>query len=62
MGTTAAVQNYMIPATSTFSLPLSDTGLYMGGTGISFAITTGSSLTDNTATTAGAVLVNYAFT
>ena len=62
MGTTSATQNFMIPASGSLKIPLTDSGLYLGGTGISFAITTGSSLTDNTATTAGAVLVNYSFT
>lgn len=61
MGTTSATMNFMIPANGTLALPLSDIGLCLIGTGITFAITTGASLTDNTATTAGAVLLNYSF-
>lgn len=62
MGTTNPVQNIMIPANSVRDLNINDLGLCLGGTGISFAITTGAALLDNTATTAGAVLLNYAFT
>jgi len=61
MGTTSATLNFAIPANGILPLEINDLGLCIGGTGISFAITTGSSLTDNTATTAGAVLLNYAY-
>ena len=62
MGTTAPVQNIMIPANDVRDLNINLAGLCLGGTGISYAITTGAALLDNTATTAGAVLLNYAFT
>jgi hypothetical protein len=64
MGTTAATMNLAIPPTASggrLILNINDLGLCLGGTGIAFAITTGSSLTDNTATTAGAVILNYAY-
>lgn len=64
MGTTSATFNFAVPPTASggrLSVPINDLGLCVNGTGISFAITTGSSLTDNTATTAGAVILNYAY-
>lgn len=64
MGTTSATLNLAIPVAASggrLTLNINDLGLCIGGTGISFAITTGSGLTDNTATTAGAVVLNYAY-
>jgi len=59
LGTTAATLNYMIPASSSFSLAINDVGLYFS-TGIIFAVTGGQALTDSTALTTAAT-VNYSF-
>jgi len=58
MGSTAAVGNFSIPGSGKLQIetPL---GLNYGGTGISFAMVTGSSLTDNTAVTAGDLIANF---
>jgi len=60
MGTTAAVGNFSIPGSGKLQIetPL---GLNYGGTGISYAMTTGSSLTDNTAVGAGDLIANFQF-
>lgn len=60
MGTTSAVGNYSIPGSGKLQIetPL---GLNYGGTGISYAMTTGSSLTDNTAVGAGDLIANFQF-
>lgn len=60
MGVTAAVGNFAIPASGKLTI-VSDLGLNYGGTGISYAMTTGSSLTDNTAVTAGDLIANFQF-
>jgi hypothetical protein len=60
MGTTSATMNFAIPASGKLSI-VSDLGLNLGGTGISYATTTGSSLTDNTAVTAGDLIMNFQF-
>ena len=60
MGTTAAVGNFAIPASGKLTI-VSNLGLNYGGTGISYAMTTGSSLTDNTAVTAGDLIANFQF-
>ena len=61
MGTTSATMNFVIPASGTLNLNIPSVGLNMGGTGISFALTTGASLTDNTAVTASDLIVNYSW-
>lgn len=60
MGTTAAVGNFSIPGSGKLQIetPL---GLNYGGTGISYAMVTGSSLTDNTAVGAGDLIANFQF-
>lgn len=60
MGVTAAVGNFAIPASGKLTI-VSDLGLNYGGTGISYALTTGSSLTDNTAVGAGDLIANFQF-
>lgn len=55
MGTTAATTQIALQPNQTINLSQGDFGLFLGGTGLTYAITTGSSLTDNTATTAGSV-------
>lgn len=56
MGTTAATTQIALQPNQTVNLTQADLGIFLGGTGITIAITTGSSLTDNTATTAGSVV------
>jgi hypothetical protein len=60
MGTTSAVGNFSIPGSGKLQIetPL---GLNYGGTGISYAMVTGSSLTDNTAVGAGDLIANFQF-
>lgn len=60
MGTTAAVGNFSIPGSGKLQIETS-LGLNYGGTGISYAMTTGSSLTDNTAVGAGDLIANFQF-
>jgi len=60
MGSTSATMNFAIPASGKLSI-VTDLGLNLGGTGISYATTTGSSLTDNTAVTAGDLIMNFQF-
>lgn len=59
LGTTSPALNYMIPASGTFNLSISDVGLYFS-TGICFAVTGGQALLDSTALTTASV-VNYSF-
>ena len=59
LGTTSPIQNIMIPASSTVSLPINDYGLFFS-TGICFAVTGGQPLLDSTALTTASV-VNYSF-
>jgi hypothetical protein len=58
MGVTAAVGNFSIPGSGKLQIetPL---GLNYGGTGISYAMVTGSSLTDNTSVGAGDLIANF---
>ena len=58
MGTTNATWNIGIPASGSVTL-VSDMGFNTAGTGITYAITTGSALNDNTSTTAGSVVANF---
>ena len=60
MGTTAAVGNFSIPGSGKLEVQ-TDLGLNYGGTGISYAMVTGSSLTDNTAVGAGDLIANFQF-
>jgi hypothetical protein len=60
MGTTSATQNYSIPASGKLSI-VTDLGINLGGTGVSYALTGGSSLTDNTAIGAGDLIANFQF-
>ena len=59
LGTTSAIQNYLVPANGTFNVDINDYGLYFS-TGICIAVTGGQALTDSTALTTAAV-VNYSF-
>ena len=59
LGTTSPIQNIMIPASSTVTLPINDYGLFFS-TGICFAVTGGQPLLDSTALTTASV-VNYSF-
>jgi hypothetical protein len=59
LGTTSAIQNYLVPANGTFNVDINDTGLYFS-TGICIAVTGGQPLLDSTALTTSAV-VNYSF-
>jgi hypothetical protein len=56
MGTTAATTQIALQPNQTVNLSQGDFGTFLGGTGLSYAITTGSGLTDNVATTAGSVV------
>lgn len=60
MGTTSANGNFAIPGSGKLSI-VSSLGLNYGGTGISYAMVTGSSLTDNTAVGAGDLIANFQF-
>lgn len=60
MGTTSATLNFSIPASGKLSI-VTDLGINLGGTGISFALTGGSALTDNTAIGAGDLVCNFQF-
>ena len=60
LGTTSPIQNIMIPASSTVTLPINNYGLFFS-TGICFAVTGGQALLDSTALTTASV-VNYSFT
>ena len=59
LGTTSAIQNYLVPANGTFNVTINDYGLYFS-TGICIAVTGGQALLDSTALTTAAV-VNYSF-
>jgi hypothetical protein len=56
MGTTAATTQIALQPNQTVNLAQGDLGIFLGGTGVTIAITTGSALADNTATTAGSVV------
>lgn len=56
MGTTAATTQIALQPNQTVNLSQGPLGIFIGGTGVTIAITTGSALTDNTATTAGSVV------
>ena len=56
MGTTAATTQIALQPNQTINLSQGNFGTFLGGTGVTYAITTGSSLTDNVATTAGSVV------
>lgn len=58
MGVTSATMNFSIPASGKLTV-VTALGINMSGTGISFALTTGSSLTDNTAGGAGDLICNF---
>lgn len=60
MGTTPAVGNFSIPGSGKLTI-VSSLGLNYGGTGISYAMTTGSSLIDNIAVGAGDLIANFQF-
>ena len=60
MGVTAAVGNFSIPGSGKLEVQ-TDLGLNYAGTGISYAMVTGSSLTDNTAVGAGDLIANFQF-
>lgn len=60
MGTTNATLNFSIPASGKLSL-VTDMGINLGGTGISYALTGGSALNDNTAIGAGDLICNFQF-
>lgn len=60
MGTTSAVGNFSIPGSGKLTI-VSSLGLNYGGTGISYAMTTGSGLTDNVAVGAGDLIANFQF-
>ena len=60
MGTTLPIHNLAIPPGGSKDFSLADIGIYYNG-GISIAITAGAALLDNTPTTAGSVIANYAF-
>ena len=62
LGTTSAIQNYLVPGGTTggtFNVDINDYGLYFS-TGICIAVTGGQPLLDSTALTTAAV-VNYSF-
>lgn len=60
MGTTNATLNFSIPASGKLTI-VTDLGINMGGTGISYALTGGSALNDNTAIGAGDLIANFQF-
>ena len=60
MGTTSATLNFSIPASGKLTI-VTDLGINLGGTGISYALTGGSALTDNTAIGAGDLICNFQF-
>lgn len=60
MGTTNATLNFSIPASGKLSI-VTDLGINVGGTGISYALTGGSALNDNTAIGAGDLICNFQF-
>lgn len=55
-GTTAATTQIALQPNQTVPLHQGDLGIFIGGTGLTIMIVTGSALTDNTATTAGSVV------
>jgi len=60
MGTTSATMNFGIPASGKLSI-VTDLGLNLGGSGIAYALTGGSSLTDNTAIGSGDLIANFQY-
>lgn len=60
MGTTNATMNFLIPASGNLLFE-TDLGINLGGTGISYALTGGSALNDNTAIGAGDIIANFQF-
>jgi hypothetical protein len=56
MGTTAATTQIALQPNQTVNLSQGPLGVFLGGTGLTIAITTGTALADNTATTAGSVV------
>lgn len=60
MGTTNATLNFSIPASGKLSI-VTALGINMGGTGVSYALTGGSALNDNTAIGAGDIIANFQF-
>ncbi|MFO0467437.1 MAG: hypothetical protein ACK5ZS_00605 [bacterium] len=60
MGTTNATLNFSVPASGKLCI-VTALGLNMGGSGISYAITGGSALNDNTAIGAGDIIANFQF-
>ncbi|MCA3704262.1 MAG: hypothetical protein INF12_14665 [Methylobacterium sp.] len=55
-GTTNATTQIALQPNQTVNLAQGDLGIFLGGTGITIMIVTGSALNDNTATTAGSVV------
>jgi hypothetical protein len=60
MGTTSATLNFSIPASGKLSI-VTDLGINLGGTGVSYALTGGSALNDNTAIGAGDLIANFMY-
>jgi hypothetical protein len=60
MGTTSATLNFSIPASGKLSI-VTDLGINLGGTGVTYALTGGSSLTDNTQIGAGDLIANFMY-
>ena len=60
MGTTNATLNFSIPASGKLTI-VTDLGINLGGSGISYALTGGSALNDNTAIGAGDLICNFQF-
>ena len=60
MGTTNATLNFSIPASGKLTI-VTDMGINLGGTGITYALTGGSALNDNTAIGAGDLICNFQF-
>jgi hypothetical protein len=58
MGSTSATMNFSIPASGKLTI-VTALGINLGGTGIAYALTTGSGLTDNTAGGAGDLICNF---
>lgn len=60
MGTTNATLNFSIPASGKLTI-VTDLGINLGGTGISYALTGAAALNDNTAIGAGDLICNFQF-
>lgn len=61
MGTTNATMNFPIPVSGGRLQIQTSLGINLGGTGISYAITGGSALNDNTSIGAGEVIANFMY-